>query len=96
MSEKNIDYQCSYEKIYKKRGQMTEDFYILRYREVILAYTLLNLNLRLTKTDCDLLNIHCTSALAIKKKCIQKIVQRCVLIIILTIMHLLIFKCLSR
>ena len=45
------------------------NFYILKHGKVILAYTWVNLNFMLPGTACLWLsNIHCTSALMLKKK----------------------------
>ena len=75
-----------------KRVNDERTFHMLRYGEIILAYTWFTLNFRLTKTACVWLIKH------ILYFCfkIQRIIQRCILIIILIVVCLVIFKCLSR
>ena len=52
--------------LFKKTNSDESKFHILRYEEVILAYTQVNLNFVLTKTVC--VYRHCISALIIKAK----------------------------
>ena len=44
------------------------NFHILRYEEVILAYSWFGLNFMLTRTTCGLSNIYCSSALTVTEK----------------------------
>ena len=67
--------------------------HILRYGEVILTYTWLSLNFRLNKTAC-LWPIKQTLYISFNHE--DRTVQRYILIIILIVMCLVIFKCLSR
>ena len=95
MLEKYIDYQYFLWKDLQLKGENDgRNFHALSYGEVILAYAWFNLNFRLNKTDCSLLNIHCKTIKG--KKYIPRKIRRCILIIILTIVCLLIFKYLSR
>jgi len=67
--------------------------HILRYGEVILTYTWLSLNFRLSKTAC-LWPIKQTLYISFNHE--DRTVPRCILIIILIVICLVIFKCLSR
>lgn len=90
---KYIDYQCFLSKA-KARGKWWRKF---SHTEVWGSHLTFTLNFRLAKAACLWpMKYICPSALTIKRKYIQRKIQRWIFIIILILMCLVIFQSLSR